>query len=234
MGHKVNPTGLRLGFNKNWSSLWFSPKRYAANLKEDFTIRELVNKKHNRSGISEIQINRNRGEIIVSIFSSKPGVIIGRSGSGSQDLKALIEKTINSNSVSSEKQTVRLNIVEVKSSETNAKLIAENIAGQLERRIAFKRAMRQAIEKASEKRVRGIKIRVSGRLGGAEIARSESTSHGSIPLQTIRSQIDYAQAEAHTTYGIVGVKVWVYNGESNSIKVVESNQDHHSRHSKGK
>lgn len=234
MGHKVNPIGFRLGFNKNWSSQWFSPKKYAEGLKEDFKIRELIQKKHHRSGIAEIQINRNRGEIVVSIFSSKPGVIIGRSGSGSQDLKQLIERTINTVSLNKEKQTVRLNIIEVKSPETNARLVAENIAGQLERRIAFKRAMRQAIEKANEKKVKGIKIRVSGRLGGAEIARSESTSSGSIPLQTIRSNIDYAQAEAHTSYGIVGVKVWVYNGELSYIPVIEPSQDHHSRRNKSK
>lgn len=216
MGRKVNPNGFRIGYNKNWSSQWFSEKQYANYLISDSQIRGLILKKHHRSGISDIIISRNRAEIVVTIYSSKPGVLIGRSGTGTQDLKLQIENTLKQRP-GFDKQIVRLNIVEIKNAETNARLVAENIAGQLERRIAVKRAIRQAIERATEKRVKGIKIRISGRLGGADIARSEGNSSGSIPLQTIRSNVDYALSEAHTTFGILGVKVWIYNGESTEM-----------------
>jgi small subunit ribosomal protein S3 len=217
MGQKVNPVGLRLGYNKTWLSHWFTPDKYAKNLEEDNRIRAMIMKRHARAGIDHISINRQRGEVVVTISTAKPGILIGRSGSGSQELKANIERLVQKNRDSRDKQLVRLNIVEMKNPETSARLVAETISGQIERRIAIKRAIRQAIERAMEKRVQGIKIRVSGRLGGAEIARSESASAGSIPLQTMRSNVDYALAEAKTTYGVVGVKVWVYTGESQEM-----------------
>lgn len=233
MGRKVNPNGFRLGYNKTWNSQWFSKNGYAEYLKSDSEIRAIILKKHPRSGISDINISRSRAEVVVTVHSSKPGVLIGRSGSGTQDIKAIIEKHINQNN-DGNKLTVRLNIVEVKSPETNARLVAENIANQIERRIAVKRAVRQAMEKAIERRAKGIKIRVSGRLGGAEIARSEVASSGSVPLQTIRSNIDYALAEAKTTYGIVGVKVWIYNGENVNMPVEVTSENNNSRHHKNR
>lgn len=216
MGHKVNPIGARLGFNKNWSSHWFSSRNFQNFLKEDVKIKELIHKKYPRSGIDCVEIFRNRGDITVTIHTAKPGIIIGRSGSGAQELKAAIEKTL-SLSQKKEKPNLRVNILEFKNPELSARLVAETIAGQIERRIAIKRAIKQAAERTMEKKARGIKIRVSGRLGGAEIARSEVVSFGSIPLQTIRSDVGYALAEAHTTYGIIGIKVWIYLGESDQF-----------------
>jgi small subunit ribosomal protein S3 len=228
MGRKVNPVGFRLGFNKNWSAHWFGHgNRYSQYLEEDSRIRDIINKKHGRAGISEISISRNRGDIVVSISTSKPGILIGRSGSGSQDLKAQLERTLAIGKQAGEKQNVRLNIIELKTPETSAKLVAETIAGQIERRIAVKRAIRQAIERSMEKHVKGIKVRVSGRLGGAEIARSEVSSSGSIPLQTLRSNVDYAMAEAVTTYGVIGVKVWIYSGESANMPAETTTQSSH-------
>lgn len=214
MGQKVNPIGARLGFNKSWYSHWFSDKSYARFLREDATIKNLVIKKYSRSNISQIEIFRNRGDIVVTIHTAKPGIIIGRSGAGAQELKSLLEKEIFKNLSGKERPNLRVNIVEIKNPELSAQVVAENIAGQIERRISVKRAMKQAVERTMEKKAKGIKVRVSGRLGGAEIARSEVISSGSIPLQTLRSDVSYALAEAHTTYGIVGVKVWIYLGES--------------------
>lgn len=214
MGQKVNPHGLRLGFNKNWTSHWFAGKEYALFLEQDRQIRELINKKYHRSGIQNIDIYRRSGELVISIHTSKPGIIIGRGGAGSTDLKARLEAMVFQNVIKSERPSLRLNIVEVKTPELSAKLVAENIAGQLERRIAVKRTMRQAVERTMERRAKGIKIKISGRLNGAEIARNESTSTGSVPLQSLKSDISYGLAEAHTTYGIIGVKVWIYTGDS--------------------
>jgi small subunit ribosomal protein S3 len=213
MGRKVNPHGVRLGFNKDWSAHWFSDKNYAHFLKQDNTIREIIVKKYPRTGISNVQIFRNRGDLTISIHTSKVGVIIRRSGAGIQELKAAVDRQLYSNATKAERPNVRINILEVKNPELSAKIVAETIAGQIERRISVKRAMRQAMERTMEKRAKGIKIKVAGRLGGAEIARTENMSSGSIPLQTIRSDINYAQGEAHTTYGVIGIKVWIYNGE---------------------
>jgi len=218
MGRKVNPHGARLGFNKDWSAHWFSDKNYAQFLTQDTTIRSIITKKFPRSGISSVQIYRNRGELTVSIHTSKVGVIIRRSGVGIQELKTAFENQIYANATKADRPNIRINILEVKNPELSAKIVAENIAGQIERRISVKRAIRQAMERTMEKKAKGIKIRVSGRLGGAEIARSETMSTGSIPLQTLRSDINYAGAEANTTYGVVGIKVWVYQGELEEIQ----------------
>ncbi|MBU6389090.1 30S ribosomal protein S3 [Patescibacteria group bacterium] len=217
MGQKVNPVGYRLGFNKNWYAHWFGGKKYAVYLQEDERIKKIIMKKYSKSGISSIEIFRSRGEITVSIHTAKPGVIIGRSGVGTQELKATLERQLFSNLSSKARSNLRLNIIEVKNPEMSAQIVADTVAGQIERRISVKRAMKQAVERSMEKKVNGIKIRISGRLGGAEIARSESVASGSIPLQTIRSNVDYALSEAHTTYGVVGVKVWIYLGEQDSL-----------------
>ena len=217
MGQKVNPTGLRLGFNKTWISHWYSDKHYATYLKEDAGIRQLIAKRYVYSGIDQVDIYRNRGELNITIHTSKPGVIIGRSGAGAQELRAKMEKLLFTDVSIKDRPVLRINIIEVKVPELSAKIVAENIANQIERRISVKRAIRQAIERTMEKRALGIKIKAAGRLGGAEIARSESQSNGSIPLQTIRSDVSYALAEAHTTYGIIGVKVWIYKGPAETM-----------------
>lgn len=217
MGQKVNPTGIRLGYNQNWHAHWFATKNYALFLREDDTIHSIINKKYPRSGIEAIDIYRNRGEVAITIHTAKPGIIIGRSGVGAQELKVLIEKPLFKHLTGKDRPNIRISILEVKGPELSAKIVAENIAVQIERRISVKRAIKQAIERTMEKRAKGIKIKVSGRLGGAEIARAESASAGTIPLQTIRSNISYALAEAKTTYGIIGIKVWIYLGVSDSI-----------------
>jgi small subunit ribosomal protein S3 len=217
MGRKVNPHGVRLGFNKNWSSHWFAGKTMVTALQEDEAIRQTINKRYARSGISAIEIFRNRGEVTVNINTAKPGIIIGRSGKGAQELRVNLDAAIRKVRNSDQRVNLRLNIIEAKAPELSAKVVAETIANQLERRIAVKRAMRQAMERTMERKAKGIKIKVSGRLNGAEIARSEVMSSGSIPLQTLRSDISYAQATAVTTFGVLGVKVWIYLGETDQL-----------------
>jgi len=217
MGQKVNPVGLRLGYNKSWSAHWFSSNNYAAFLKEDAMIKALIKKRYVNSGVSSVDIYRNRGDLTISIHTSKPGVIIGRSGVGAQDLRAQMEKMLFKNILPKQRPSLRINIVEVKNPELSAQIVAETIANQIERRISVKRAIRQAIERTMEKKALGIKIRVSGRLGGAEIARSEIMSNGSVPLQTMRSDVSYALAEAKTTFGVIGIKVWIYLGISETL-----------------
>ena len=206
MGQKVSPHGLRLGVIKDWDSRWYADKRrFSDFLVEDHNIRKFLKKKLYSSGIAKIEIERGIFGIKIYIHCAKPGVVIGKSGSEIEKTKLEVTKLT--------KENVTINIVEVKQSNRNAQLIAENIALQLEKRISFRRAMKQAMKKALEDGVRGIKTQVSGRLGGAEIARSERYNEGNIPLQTLRADIEYGFAEAKTTYGIIGVKVWVYNGE---------------------
>lgn len=219
MGQKVNPIGVRLGFNKGWHAHWFSSKNYVEFLRQDALINEVINKKYQKAGIAKIDIFRNRGELTISIHTSKPGVVIGRSGIGAQELKATLERRLFSGLSKKDKPTLRITIVEVKAPELSAKIVGENIANQIERRISVKRAMKQAIERTMEKKAKGIKVKIAGRLGGAEIARSESSSAGSIPLSTIRSDVSYANIEAMTSYGVVGVKVWIYLGESEEFPI---------------
>jgi small subunit ribosomal protein S3 len=205
VGQKVNPHGLRLGIIKTWDAKWYAGKDYAKNLHEDLKIRKFLKDKLYASGISQIETERAANRIKVTIHTAKPGMVIGRGGSGIEELrknlKALTGKVID------------VNIAEIKHAEMSATLVAENIASQLERRIAFRRAMKQSLGRTMRMGAKGIKITCGGRLGGAEIARSESTREGSIPLHTLRADIDYGTAEAHTTYGRVGVKVWIYKGE---------------------
>ena len=206
MGQKMHPHGLRVGVIKDWSSKWYADsKNFADYLVEDQKIREYVKKKLYVSGISKIEIERTAKFVKVNVYTAKPGLVIGKGGNLAESLKAELSKMIN--------KEVNLNIVEVKDVDTDAQLVAENIAGQLERRISFRRAMKQCMQKAMKAGALGIKTAVSGRLGGADMARTEFYKEGTIPLQTLRADIDYGFAEADTTYGKIGVKVWVYKGE---------------------
>ena len=206
MGQKMHPHGLRVGVIKDWNSKWYADsKNFADYLIEDHKIREYVKKKLFVSGISKIEIERTAKFVKVNVYTAKPGVVIGKGGNLAESLKQELCKMIN--------KDVNLNIVEVKDVDTNAQLVAENIANQLERRISFRRAMKQCMQKAMKAGALGIKTSVSGRLGGADMARTEFYKEGTIPLQTLRADIDYGFSEADTTYGKIGVKVWIYKGE---------------------
>ena len=206
MGQKVHPHGLRVGVIKDWDSKWYADKKdFGDNLVEDYKIIKYLKKSLFAAGIAKIEIERNDNKVRVNIYSAKPGIIIGRGGAEKDKIKANVEKLIGKN--------VIINIVEVKNAETNAQLVAENIAAQLERRISFRRAMKSCMQRAMKLGVKGIKTACSGRLGGAEIARTEHYHEGTIPLQTLRADIDYGFYEADTTYGKIGVKVWIYKGE---------------------
>jgi len=205
VGQKVNPHGLRIGIIKDWDSKWFADKDYEKFLLEDIKIREFIKEKLFLSGIARVQIERASQKTRISIYTAKPGMVIGRQGSNIELLKGDLKKMTDS--------SIDINIVEIKTPDMNAILVAENIASQLERRIAFRRAMKQCVGRTMRMGAKGIKIQVGGRLGGAEIARSETYREGSIPLHTLRADIDYGTAEAHTTYGRIGVKVWIYKGE---------------------
>jgi small subunit ribosomal protein S3 len=210
LGQKVHPHGLRVGVIKDWDSRWYSSKEYASQLLEDYKIRKHIKNKLYTSGISKVEIERAANRVRITINTAKPGMVIGKSGSGVEETKAELEKMTG--------KQVSINVVEVKNPDTDAQLVAENIASQLERRISFRRAMKQSISRAMKSGAKGIKTMVSGRLGGAEIARSEMYHEGTIPLQTLRADIDYGFAEAHTTYGRIGVKVWIYKGEILPVK----------------
>ena len=206
MGQKVNPHGLRVGVIKDWNSRWFASKKdFSDNLIEDYKIREFLKKELYQAGISKIDIERAVNKVKVSIFTQKPGVVIGRGGEGVETLRLKLNKVTG--------KDVVVSVEEVKNPDVDAQLVAENIAAALERRIAFRRAMKSAIQRTMRAGAKGIKTQVSGRLGGAEIARAERYHDGTIPLQTLRADIDYGFAEAMTTYGLIGVKVWIYRGE---------------------
>ena len=206
MGQKVNPHGARVGVIMDWSGRWYAEKKDFANyLESDYRLRKMLKEKHNAAGISRIDIERSAGKVAVTLFTAKPGVVIGKGGAGVEALKKEIEAFVGC--------PCSLNIMEVKNPEVDAQLVAENIAQQLERRISFRRAMKQSIQRAMKGGAKGIKTTVAGRLGGADIARKEGYHEGSIPLQTLRANIDYGFAEAKTTYGRLGVKVWIYKGQ---------------------
>jgi len=204
MGQKVNPNGIRLGINRTWSSRWFSKSNYSKLLHQDLEIKNYVEKKLKNASIAKINIERAAKKIRISIFSSRPGIIIGKKGADIEDLKNKLTKLSNLD--------VFLDIKEVRKPEVEAKLVAENIASQLEKRVSFRRAMKKAVQSSMRLGAKGVKILCSGRLGGAEIARNEKYHEGSVPLHTLRTDIDYATAEAETTYGIVGIKVWINKG----------------------
>ncbi len=205
MGQKVNPNGIRIGINKTWSSRWFSKNEYTKLLHQDLKIKKYVDEKLKNASISKINIERAAKKLRISIFSSRPGIIIGKKGADIETLKNDLSKM--------SKLEVFLDIKEVRKPEVEAKLVAENIATQLEKRISFRRAMKKAVQSAMRLGAKGVKVVCSGRLGGAEIARTEKYHEGSVPLHTLRGDIDYATAEAETTYGICGIKVWINKGE---------------------
>ncbi len=206
MGQKVNPIGLRLGINRNWESRWFPNFKSApANLGEDYKIRTFLKKELYYAGVSNIIIERTVKRLRVTIVAARPGVIIGKKGADIEKLKNALTKLVN--------KPVSINIKEEKKAQISAQLVAENVATQLERRVAFRRAMKKVMQNAQRSGAKGIKVAVAGRLGGAEMARTEWYLEGRVPLHTLRAKIDYGFAEAHTTYGIIGVKVWIFKGE---------------------
>lgn len=205
MGQKIHPGGLRIKVTRGWDSVWFSEKNYGGVLKEDIAIRNFLEEKVAHAGISKVVIERSSSKVRVTIHTSRPGIIIGKKGSGIDVLKADLQKLVSTE--------LLLNIKEVRKAEIDSKLVAENIATQLERRVAFRRAMKKGIQSAMKFGAEGIKVQLSGRLAGAEMARCEKYREGRVPLHTLRADIDYGTATAHTTYGAIGVKVWIFRGE---------------------
>ncbi len=205
MGQKVNPIGLRLGINRTWDSRWFADNNYADLLHEDLRIREYLRKRLQQAGVSRIVIERPAKKARITIHTARPGVVIGKKGADIEKLRGALQKMTSSE--------VHLNIVEIRKPEIDARLVAENIANQLERRVAFRRAMKRAVQSAMRLGAGGIRINCGGRLGGAEIARTEWYREGRVPLHTLRADVDYGEATAQTTYGACGVKVWVFKGE---------------------
>lgn len=206
MGQKVNPIGIRLGIIKDWNSKWFAGKNYAKLLNQDINLRKELKKKLMSAAVSKIQIERPANNAVVTIYSARPGVLIGKKGGGVEALRSSIAKNLG--------VPVHLNIEEIRKPELDSTLVAESIAQQLEQRVMFRRAMKRAVTSALKAGAKGVKICVSGRLGGAEIARSEWYREGRVPLHTFRADIDYGTAESKTTYGIIGVKVWIFKGET--------------------
>ncbi len=219
MGQKVNPNGMRIGINKTWNSFWYTDKKnIAKNIKEDNVIRNYILKEYKSCAISSVLIERTNDSITVTITTAKPGILIGQKGAGVEALKKNVEKLTNA-------KKVNVNIVEQKNPDLDAKLVAESIASQLEKRAQFRRVMKSAMQRVMRAGAVGVKTMVSGRLDGAEIARSEHYHEGSLPLHTIRANIDYACTEAHTTFGVLGVKVWINKGEILG-KVSQSSVNH--------
>ena len=208
MGQKVNPIGLRLGINKTWDSKWYNKKDYSIYLHEDIKIREFLKNKLYSTGVGKIDIERKADKLILNIYTARPGMVIGKKGSEIDTLKASI-----SNFIKIKDKDLNINIMEIKKPEVNSILVAEGIASQLEKRIAFKRAMKRSVNLALKSGAKGIKISCGGRLAGAEIARTEWYKAGTVPLHTLRADIDYGVAEANTTYGKIGIKVWIYKGD---------------------
>lgn len=207
MGQKVNPHGLRVGIIKDWDSHWFVDKKdFAANIKEDNEIRNALKKKYYQAAISKIAIEKAATKITINIFTARPGVLIGKQGAEIETIKKTVAKICGDKQIS-------INISEVKKPDADAQLVAEGIATQLEKRVSFRRAMKQAIGRCMRSGIKGVKVSVAGRLDGAEIARTEHYHEGSIPLQTLRANIEYGFAEAHTTFGVIGIKCWIYKGE---------------------
>ncbi|MFC5528021.1 30S ribosomal protein S3 [Cohnella yongneupensis] len=206
MGQKVNPVGLRIGVIRDWESKWYADKDFGTLLMEDVKIREFLKNKLKEAAVSKIEIERAANRVNVTIHTAKPGIVIGKGGAEVEVLRGQLTKLSNG-------KKVHINISEIKNPEMDAILVAESIAQQLERRVSFRRAMKQAMQRTQRAGAKGIKTSVSGRLGGAEIARQEGYSEGTVPLHTLRADIDYGTAEAHTTYGRIGVKVWIYRGE---------------------
>ncbi len=208
MGHKTHPLGFRLGFIKDWNSRWFAGrgKDYAAQVLEDLRIREVISSRYAEAGISRVEIERTAQDLTVNVHTARPGIVIGRGGQRVDELRKAVESATGG-------KRVKLNVLEIRQPELDAFLVARNIADQLERRVMFRRATRQGVMRTMQAGAKGVKVQVSGRLGGAEIARNEKVMEGRVPLHTLRADIDYGLAEAHTTMGRIGVKVWIYRGE---------------------
>lgn len=208
MGHKISPTSMRLGIQKDWSSSWFGGRKYIPYLKDDLRVRDFLTKKLKNMGVADIRLERGTDTLNVIVTTSRPGLLIGRGGTGVEELKKSIKTCLK------KKVAIRLEILELRNPEESAMVMAESIVEQIEKRIPFRRMMKQTLAKImSSRQVKGAKIHLGGRLDGAEIARSEHLEEGSLPLQTLRADIDYAKATAHTTFGTIGVKVWIYKGE---------------------
>src|SRR5438270_3378067 len=205
MGQKVNPNGFRLGVIRPWHARWYADKGYTQLVHEDLQIRQAIAGRHINAGIAEVDIDRSANNVTVTIHTARPGIIIGKSGQNVEQLRQLLEQRTG--------KKVKVNIIEVRQPDTNAVLVARNIADQLERRISFRRAMKQAVQRAMDRGALGVKVTVSGRLGGAEMSRTETDRRGRVPLQTLRADVEFGTAEAMTTYGGIGVKVWVYRGD---------------------
>jgi small subunit ribosomal protein S3 len=210
MGQKVHPTGFRLGYNKTWRSRWYAEKEYANLLHEDLALKKDLKKRFSHAGVSRVEIERAANKLKISIYTSRPGIIIGRKGQEVDKLKQEIQKKTG--------KEVFINIQEILKPELDAQLVSESVALQLEKRIAFRRAMRKAVDAALRFGAKGIKVRVSGRLNGAEIARSEWYLHGQLPLHTLRADIDYGTSEARTSFGQIGVKCWIFKGELDALR----------------
>lgn len=205
MGQKVNPNGFRLGVIRPWHARWYADKGYKQLVHEDLQIRQAIAGRHINAGIAEVDIDRSANNVTVTIHTARPGIIIGKSGQNVEQLRQLLEQRTG--------KKVKVNIIEVRQPDTNAVLVARNIADQLERRVSFRRAMKQAVQRAMDRGALGVKVTVSGRLGGAEMSRTETDRRGRVPLQTLRADVEFGTAEAMTTYGVIGVKVWVYRGD---------------------
>lgn len=205
MGQKVNPNGFRLGIIKPWHSRWYADKGYTELVQEDREIRNLITSRHQNAGVASVDIDRSANNVTVTIHTARPGIIIGKSGQNVEQLRRILEQLTS--------KKVKVNIIEVRQPDINAVLVARNIADQLEKRVSFRRAMKQAIQRAMERGALGAKVTVAGRLGGAEMSRRETDRRGRVPSQTLRANIEYGTAEAITTYGVIGVKVWIYRGD---------------------
>jgi small subunit ribosomal protein S3 len=205
MGHKVHPIGFRLGILYTWQSKWYAGRNYTELLHEDLKIRRAVFKRLSDAAISRVELERNANQVIVTIHTAKPGIVIGRGGQKVDELRTSLEKLTN--------RRVRVNIVEIRQPELDAYLVAKSVAEQLERRVAFRRAMKQAVTRTMQRGARGVRIQVGGRLGGAEMSRRETEKEGRVPLHTLRADVDFGQAEAATTFGRIGVKAWIYRGD---------------------
>ncbi len=216
MGQKISPSGFRIGIIKDWDARWYAEKEYTKLLHEDIFIRDYIRKKHDGAGIARIEIDRAASNVKVTIHTAKPGMVIGKGGTGVDKLRRELEQITG--------KKIHINIIEIKTPELNAWLVAESIAQQLSRRIAFRRAMKQAMARTMRAGAKGIKVVCKGRLAGAEMARTEAYHEGTVPLQTLRADIDYGFVEAHTTYGRIGVKVWIYKGEVLPGAVTEEKQ----------
>jgi len=210
LGQKTNPIGLRLGINKSWDSIWFDDKNFAEKLLEDILLRKYITGRLKNASLSKVQINRTPKKIVVTIHTARPGIVIGRGGQEVEELKSDLQKLVGNN--------IQVNISEIKRPGLNAELVGQNIAQQLVKKVSYRRAVKKAIQSTMTLGALGIRINISGRIGGAEIARSEIFRDGRVPLHTLRADIDYALVEANTTYGLIGIKVWIYHGEVRAKK----------------